>query len=132
MARSTPRILCVDDDADTCEMLSYFLGRSGYQVNVAASMADALKLAIEERFDLYLLDLRFSDGSGIELYKQIRAFDSLAPVVIFSGDVRECVRHEAMQAGVQHFFRKPVSLEDLQKTVALLIGKSRNKESLCL
>src|SRR5215212_2073600 len=111
MAHSKSRILCVDDDADTCEMLSVFLEQAGYEVMVAASVVDGLRLAIKERFDLYLLDLRLSDGNGIELCKQIRAFDAGTPVVVCSGDVRECVRDQVLQVGVQDFLKKPIGLD---------------------
>jgi CheY-like chemotaxis protein len=121
MIRSKYRILCVDDDADTCEMLSFFLQEAGYEVVVAVSMVDGLKLATKEEFDLYLLDLRLADGSGIELCRQIRAFDSRTPVVVCSGDVRESVQRQALQVGVQHFLKKPVGLDNLHKTLALLI-----------
>jgi DNA-binding response OmpR family regulator len=123
MTHSKLRILFVDDDADTCDMLSFFLDQAGYEVTVALSVADGLKRASEEKFDLYLLDLRFSDGTGIGLCEQIRAFDSRTPVVVYSGDIRESVQNRALQAGVQHFLIKPVPLDDLHKTVARFIGK---------
>ncbi|HVG18772.1 MAG TPA: response regulator [Blastocatellia bacterium] len=88
MTRFKSRILCVDDDADTCEMLSFFLEQAGYKVVADAAAADGLKLAMKGKFDLCLLDLRLSDGTGIELCEQIRAFDSSTPVVVCSGDVR--------------------------------------------
>jgi DNA-binding response OmpR family regulator len=131
MLRYKYRILCVDDDADTCEMLSYFLEEAGYEVTVTASVVDGLKLAAKEKFDLYLLDLRLSDGSGIELCKQIRAFDSRTPVVVCSGDVRESVQNQVLQVGVQHFLKKPVGLDNLHKTVARLINEKLSLNGIC-
>lgn len=126
MARSRSRILCVDDDADTCEMFSFFLDQAGYEVVVAASLSDALKLATRGNFDLYLLDLRLPDGNGVELCRQIRAFDSRTPIVICSGDVRESVRNQAFQAGVQHFLKKPITLDSLHEIVARLVSANES------
>jgi DNA-binding response OmpR family regulator len=131
MGYSKFRILCVDDDADTCEMLSYFLEEAGFEVVAAASIVDGLTLSAREKFDLYLLDLRLSDGSGIELCKQIRAFDSRTPIVVCSGDVRESVENQALQAGVQHFLKKPVGLDNLHNTVTSLINKNLSLNGIC-
>ncbi len=131
MVRFKPNILCVDNDADTCEMVSLFLEGSGFKVTVAQSVAEGLRLAMKEKFDLYLLDLRFSDGNGIGLCEQIRAFDSTTPVVVCSGDVRQCVQDQASQAGAQHFLKKPVPLTNLYETVARLIGKDASLNGAC-
>jgi DNA-binding response OmpR family regulator len=122
MAGSRSRILCVDDDADTCEMLSFFLDRAGYEVVAAKSFGDGLKLALQGNFDLYLLDLRLPDGNGIELCRQIREFDSGTPVLVCSGDVRESIRSQAFEAGVQHFLKKPLALTNLAEIVARLMN----------
>jgi DNA-binding response OmpR family regulator len=131
MVHHKSRILCVDDDADTCEMLSYFLGQAGYEVAVAASVVDALRRAMCEKFDLYLLDLWLADGTGIELCERIRAFDSKTPVVVCSGDVRESVRQQALTVGVQHFLRKPVALDYLHKTVVSLVSRDAGINDIC-
>ena len=130
MVRHKPRILCVDGDADTCEMLSYFLKQAGYEVAVAASVADGLKLAREAEFDLYLIDLRFSDGTGIDLCEQLRAFDPHTPVVVCSGDVRESAQRRAAQAGVQHFLKKPVALDVLDETLGRFVGRAASQDGL--
>jgi DNA-binding response OmpR family regulator len=126
------RILCVDNDADTCDMLSYFLEQAGYEVSVARSVAGGLKLARDGAFDLYLIDLRFSDGTGIELCEQIRAFDPRTPVVVCSGDVRESIQGQALRAGVQQFLKKPVALEVLDETLSRFIGRDASTDGLCV
>jgi CheY-like chemotaxis protein len=132
MVRHKPRILCVDNDADTCDMLSYFLKQAGYEVTVAASVADGLRLAREAEFDLYLIDLRFSDGTGIELCEQIRAFDPHTPVVVCSGDVRESIQRQAAQSGAQYFLKKPVALDVLCETLGRFIGIDASQDGLCV
>ncbi|HEX8090122.1 MAG TPA: response regulator, partial [Blastocatellia bacterium] len=102
-----------------------------YEVTVAASAVEALKRAMCEKFDLYLLDVRLSDGTGIELCEQIRAFDSKTPVVVCSGDVRESVRNQALMVGVQYFLKKPVALDYLHKTVDSLVSRDTGMNDIC-
>ena len=64
------RVLCADD-VDTCEMVSAALGFSGIEVRTAYTYSQAWQLAQTERFDLYLLETRFSDGDVYGLRRQI-------------------------------------------------------------
>jgi CheY-like chemotaxis protein len=60
---SKKQILCVDDHADTCELVMTLL--KDYEVTTAYSMADAIKQATAQKFDLYLLDNHLPDGTRI-------------------------------------------------------------------
>lgn len=60
-------ILFVDDDPDTCEIIRLVLGGYRYEVTTAGTAADALRLAGGGDFDLYILDNRLPDESGIRL-----------------------------------------------------------------
>ncbi|HZS09184.1 MAG TPA: response regulator [Blastocatellia bacterium] len=113
------RLLCIDDDPDHCELLRYYL--SGRDLITARTVADGLRMARNERFDLYLMDLRFSDGNGLELCRQIRGFDPDTPIIFLSGDVRELMREAALAAGGQVFMGKPIDYDRLAETVSALI-----------
>ncbi|HKG23365.1 MAG TPA: response regulator, partial [Blastocatellia bacterium] len=113
---------CVDDDTDTCDMVSYFLGQAGFEVRVARSLLSALELARRERFDLYILDNRLSDGTGLELFEQIRAFDKATPVIFCSGE-GDLIEELALGMGVHQFFRKPVGLDHLSSAVSKLTAE---------
>jgi DNA-binding response OmpR family regulator len=115
------RILCVDDDPDTCWMLSLMLGNAGYEVKSASGITEGLKLAKSERFDLYLLDRTFADGTGVELCRRIREFDPQTPVVFFSGLAYESDRQLGLEAGAQEYLIKPDDLIRLIDTVQRLL-----------
>ena len=85
MEKTKGRILCVDDDKDTCELVTVLLGQAGYEVIQALNIADGLTLARREHFDLILLDWFFDDGTGLELCQMIRAFDSQTIILFYSG-----------------------------------------------
>ena len=115
------QILCVDDDEDTCVMLVHLLARENYEVKVAKSVSEALQIARNESFNLYILDEWFPREAGIGLCRKIREFDPHTPVVFYSGAALESEKQEALYAGAQAFVAKPY-VEELVETVHSLLG----------
>jgi DNA-binding response OmpR family regulator len=118
------RILIVDDDDDTCTMLSLFLA-SEYQVITAKTVAEGLRFAQSERFDLYLLDYNFSDGDGITLCRQIRTFDLNAPIIFCSGEEEQLSKQVILQSGAQAYLLKPIDLDTLAETIANVLAAEK-------
>lgn len=121
MKKNKGRILCVDNDQDTCEMIMLLLGQSGYEVIAAMNIAEGLTLAKREHFDLILLDWFFDDGTGLELCRMIRAFDSETVILFYSGVVDKDEIKHAISAGAQGFLVKPIGIEDLVQTVSRFV-----------
>src|SRR5687768_1963365 len=80
------RILCVDDHADTSEMLTVLLSSEDYEVVTAVSMEEALDLARGEKFDLYVLDKHLPDGSGLDLCRKLNEVTPDVPCMFYTGD----------------------------------------------
>jgi DNA-binding NtrC family response regulator len=110
------RILYVDDHDDSAEMLKLVLADSDYEVISARGIAQALELAAKYEFDLYVVDKRLPDGSGLELVKALNKLTPGVPNIVYTGDVYEVYREQAMAAGAQAFVCKP-DIETLIKTV---------------
>jgi CheY-like chemotaxis protein len=100
-------ILYAEDNEDACLMLSTLLGFSGIDVSLAHSVRETFRVAQKNRFDLYLLDNRFCDGTGLELCKQLRAFNPRTPIVFYSGDAFESDRQKGLAAGANAYLVKP-------------------------
>jgi CheY-like chemotaxis protein len=115
------KILCVDDSKDNCELVSFILSEAGYETKSAYTMTEGLRMAQRDRFQLYLIDLSLSDGSGLEFIEVIRAFDRATPIVVCSGDVREVVRTEAISLGAQAFLTKPIDPDTLAQTISEML-----------
>ena len=122
MGGEKKRILCADDDEDTCTMMSTLLGQLGYEVIAAKSVAEALGLAISERFDMYILNSWFPDGHSIGLCQKIRTFNPRTPIIFFSGATYASAREEAVRAGAQVYIFKP-DIEDLLRTISRLLNE---------
>lgn len=115
------RVLCVDDDEDTCSMLCGLLGLIDCQASTAATAAEALELIGHGRFDLYLLDNWLPGGSGVELCRKIRESDKSTPIVFYSGAGLESEREEALAAGAQAYLVKPGGAAALVETIRRLL-----------
>ena len=113
------RILCVDDNEDTGFMLSHLLGLE-YEVTTATSVAEAIRLVGNERFDLYVLDNRFHDGTGVELCRKIRATDRQTPIIFYSGAAYESDKEAGLAAGAQAYVTKP-EIDELLTTISGLL-----------
>jgi len=122
MLRAKCRILCVDDHEDTSEMLQLLLAQEDYEVVTAVTVEDALKLAKSEDFDLYVLDKRLPDGSGLELCKKLSAATPDVPCMFYTGDAYEVHRHEAIAAGADFYVAKP-DIDALIEGVRMLLAE---------
>ena len=122
---STPkcRILYVDDHEDSAEMLKLLLEPMHYEVMAAHSFDEALEIARVQQFDLYVLDKRLPDGSGIDLCKRLTKMSPTVPCIFYSGDAYEMHRQEAVAAGAAAFVSKP-DVDALIETVQRYLSES--------
>jgi DNA-binding response OmpR family regulator len=107
MPQAKCRILCIDDHEDTSEMLKLLLVQEDYEVVTAVTMQEALRLATNEEFDLYVFDKHLPDGSGLELCGKLTEVTPGVPCLIYSGDAYEIHKSEAMAAGADDYIVKP-------------------------
>lgn len=123
MPDSKCRVLCVDDHRDTSEMLQMLLSQEDYEVHTAATLHEACEMAAETQYDLYVLDKRLPDGTGIELCETLTAITPEVPCIFYTGDAYEIHRREAFAAGAAAFVAKP-DIEGLITAVHQLLANS--------
>lgn len=120
-----PKIVVVEDEFDSAEMLKSFLGRRGYIVSTVTNGREGLKLISSIRPELVLLDMTLEGMSGLELLRELRKSDPVTQVIILSGQVFDQVQlAEIMNLGVIDVLSKPVSLQRLEILVAQMIRGS--------
>lgn len=120
------RILCVDDDSDSCEIISLMLQSAdeNYQITTVSSGNAALNMIADEPFDLYILDYRLPEMSGIDLCRLIRQSDTQTPIMFFTGMARKVDGKNALEAGATRFLVKPTDLDILTETVKELLNQN--------
>ena len=117
-----PRVLFIEDDADTRELVSFVLRRENYEVVLAADSKEALSAAVEMSFELYLIDNWLPGESGVDLCKRLRQFDRRTPILFYSGAAYEQDKRAAFAAGAQGYLTKPIELGELVEEVSHLIS----------
>ena len=107
-----PSILIVDDEPGIVSSLRGALGREGYQVEGAASLAEG-RTRLREAFDFVLLDIGFRDGNGLDLLAELMAGAPQTAVIMMSGQATIDTAVRATRLGAYDFLEKPISLERL-------------------
>ena len=99
----------------------------GYGVMTAGSVGEALELAEDVTFDLYILDVRLPDGTGVELCQRLREMRPGIPIIYYSayGDAEEVERSLAMCGDA--YLKKPVCIADIEHLVTSLLGAGARK-----
>ena len=121
---SKARILYVEDDPDTSAMLALYLQRCGYEVVCSADSTQALALAHDQEFDLFLFDNWMPNVSGIDLTAQVRQFNKVTPIIFYSGAVLKTDEEAALKAGAQAYLGKPDGINELVQEIDKLIARS--------
>ena len=119
------KILLVDDDPNTTQLLEAILSKEGYQVRSVNDSRIALKAAEVLVPDLILLDLMMPVMSGIDTCKILRSNPNFekTPVLFFTalGDIKS--KFAAYEAGATDFFTKPIHPAELKLKIKALTGK---------
>ena len=123
MANPKCRVLCVHDHRDTSEMLQILLSEENYVVHTAATMEEACRMASKVEYDLFVLDKRLPDGTGVELCERLMIITPNVPCIFYTGDAYEIHRREAFAAGAAAFVAKP-DIEGLINAVHQLLANS--------
>jgi DNA-binding response OmpR family regulator len=125
MQHTKARILHVDDHQDTRLMMAALLQDRGYGVLTAGSVAEALELTKDIAFDLYILDVRLPDGTGVELCQKLRKMRPGVPIIYYSayGDAVEVDRSLAICGDA--YLKKPVCIADIEDMVARLLAGAK-------
>jgi CheY-like chemotaxis protein len=117
------KILVVDDDAAVRGFLEKILnGKLGYEVHQADSGKVALDLALKDRFDLVILDVRMPELSGSETYQRLRAMNPEIEAIFFTGAQDFDNSHDFLRFSLpsERVLQKP--LRDIPKFTQLIVG----------
>jgi len=132
------RILIVDDDKITCDMVSYNLQRDGYETTVTHFGADAVGLCSEEPPpDLMILDLMMPDMNGLDICKEVRKFSNI-PIVILTVKDDTFEKVLGLELGADDYITKPFDVKEvsarvkaiLRRTKTMSIPKEQDKKTI--
>ena len=119
------RLLVVEDEVALRDSLRRALGRDGHDVVEAESVAAALRLLAEDRFDLVLTDIKLKDRSGLELVAEVRRGQPNMRVVVMTAFGSVNVAVEAMRLGADDFLEKPFRMDALLRRLERALEPAR-------
>ncbi len=119
-------VLYLEDDADSVELVNYTLAAAGIAVTAVDSADQALQLAAEREFDLFLLDGLLPTGYSFDLCPKLRAAAPGTPIVFYTALGFPTEVQQGADAGADAYLVKPF-LGDLAETLTAIMEGSRNK-----
>lgn len=124
MSFSNSRILCVEDFAESCKLISQllFIEKNNFDFTVTNSPSHALRLIAEQTFDLYVIKSRLPEMTGVELCRRIRKTGQETPILFLTGKSRLSECRVAIAAGVSEYLILPVSTDKLTARVKQLLS----------
>lgn len=106
------RVLIVDDEVAILKFLRPALEASGYDIEVAGTVADAARLIAAKSPDIVVLDLGLPDGDGKDVIRSVREWSDV-PIIVLSARDREIEKIEALDLGADDYVNKPFSVGEL-------------------
>ena len=118
------KLLVVDDDPDTVDMLGQYFRAAGYDIITANHGGDGLMLAEHERPDVVLLDIRMPGLSGTEVLQQLHLRWPELPVIVISGLGDSELARRSLRRGAFDYVHKPFDWDCLHRCVAAALGRA--------
>ena len=120
-------ILIVEDNAKNLKLARDVLQAKGYATLEAVNGEDGVRLALQHKPDLVLMDIQLPDINGIEAFRRIRANTDTAniPIVAFTASVTANDLHRIDAAGFDAFIGKPINLKEFVETVRRVVEGGR-------
>jgi DNA-binding response OmpR family regulator len=121
--RAAKLLLVADDDEDILQLLSFRLGRAGYEIVQARDGTEALRLAIELRPALAVLDVMMPGLNGYEVTRELRRNEETRtiPIILLTAKAQAGDVSQGMAAGADDYVKKPFDARDLKERVDRLL-----------
>jgi two-component system response regulator RegA len=110
---SVHSLLLVDDDTTFCQVLSIALTGRGFEVRMAHSVDEGMRLIDDAMPDYAVVDLSMPGGSGLTLVKQLREMDAGVRILVLTGYASIATAVEAIKLGATNYLAKPADADEI-------------------
>ena len=116
-------VLVADDDEDILQLLSFRLERAGYEIVQARNGDEALRLALELRPSLAILDVMMPGLTGFDVTRELRRREETRtmPIILLTAKAQATDVSQGMAAGADEYVKKPFDARDLKERVDRLL-----------
>lgn len=125
------KILIVEDELSILKLLTYNLEQEGYNVESAMDGEEGLEMALQNEYDMILLDLMLPNKDGMEICRELRQEKSEVPIIILTAKDSEIDKILGLEIGADDYITKPFSPREViarMKAIFRRYKKSKNKE----
>ena len=119
------RILIVEDEKNIVDILSFNLGKEGYDTLEAYDGEEGLRLALEENPDLILLDLMLPKRNGFDVCRAVREKNRSTPIIMLTAREEESDKVLGLELGADDYITKPFSMRELLARVKANIRRTQ-------
>ena len=122
------KVMVVDDDVKTVELVKLYLERDSYKVLVAYDGVEALRLARESHPDLIVLDIMLPGMSGLEVCRTLRS-ETNVPIIMLTARTTENDKLTGLDIGADDYMTKPFSPKELAARVRVILRRLPDETS---
>lgn len=124
---TSKRILIVDDDEQIRDLLEFDVASSGYLVDIACDGEEGLKMALENNYDLILLDVMMPKMNGYEVCKNIRLVKQNLPVLLLTAKGGISDKTTGFDCGADDYLVKPFEVQEVLLRIRALLRRGDEK-----
>lgn len=117
------KVLLLEDDANIVELLRIHLHDLGCEVMAVANGQDGLTTAMEQPFDLIILDIMLPGMNGMDVCRRIRQADRYTPILILSAKSEEIDKVLGLETGADDYLTKPFSVREFIARVKVIFRR---------
>ncbi|TDS15009.1 DNA-binding response OmpR family regulator [Maribacter caenipelagi] len=121
------RILIIEDDPEIIKLLELHLSDVSYETTMAMDGNEGLRLALENDYELILLDLTLPGLDGVEICRKLRATKN-TPVIMLTAKSEEIDRVLGLEIGADDYMTKPFSIRELLARIKAVLRRSNKVE----
>ena len=124
------RVLAVEDELHILELIRYNLEQSGFHVEVAQNGEKAMRMLMENSYDMLLLDLMLPGIGGMEICRRVRseAKTRKMPIIMLTAKGGEADKIGGLDMGADDYMTKPFSINELKARINSLLRRSEDME----
>ena len=119
------RLLLVDDEVGYLEVLRKRLARRDFEVSIARSGPEAIRIVRDSDFDVAVVDLKMEAMDGIEVLRVLKQMLPDLQVIMLTGHGSEQAARDGLALGAFDYLLKPIDLEALLERIFAALGRGR-------
>ncbi|MDX1639239.1 MAG: response regulator transcription factor [Balneolaceae bacterium] len=122
-------VLVIEDDPSVRTLVKAVLEHKGNEVSQADNATKGRDLAIQNEFDIIILDLGLPDGDGFDIAKDIRDQEITTPILVLSAEQETDVKIKCLKVGADDYLTKPFNTEELMARIEAITRRSGESSS---